>query len=146
MKEFSNGNRYVVEYLATVLDIGPPISFISDVSTSHSNDIFTGSDTVSGFPADIDVHDGRVYSYNANTGFEDGLSVEASVFGSVTMKVGDTLLSLSTFFAATQQPLTAVPTDFAAASWATWGTYVDPTTLVTNFDKWIDYIRVLKIN
>ena len=145
MKEFSNGNRYIVEYLAAVLDLGPPISFFSDVSTSHSDDIIAGTVTVSGFPASIGVQDGRTYGYNANTGFGDGLSVDASVFGSVTIKVGDTLLGLNAFFTANQQALTTVIPDFSASPWATWA-YPDPTALVTHFDNWIDYIRVLKIN
>jgi hypothetical protein len=146
MKEFTNGNRYIVEYLTDVYDLGPPIVAQASISTSHSDDTIANPVTVSGYPASIYVYDGRTYSYSANTGFDDGLEVDAYVSGGVTLKVGDTLLSLSEFFSAVQQPVTAIPVPFSSASWATWGTYTDPTPLVTNLDNWIDYIRVLKIN
>jgi hypothetical protein len=145
MREFSNGNKYVVEYLAPVVDLGPPVSVISQITTSHSNETITNPVTISGFPASIQVLDGRTYSYNANTGFGDGLSVDANVTGLVTIDVGDTMLTLFTFFSVEQQPLTAVPTDFAASSWATWGTYTDPIALVNNLDNWVDFIRVLQV-
>jgi len=46
-----------------------------------------------------------------------------------------------------QQNLTPVPSGiFSSSSYANWNGYVDPTALVTYFDNWIDYIRVLKIN
>jgi len=145
MKEFSNTNRYVVEYLAPVVSLGPPISATTDLETTHSNETLTDPVTVSGYPAVITVYDGRSYSYNANLGFDDGLSVDASVWGTVTLKVGDTLLELSTGFTGNQQPLTTVPVDFTPSVQAKWN-WVDPTSLVTLFDNWIDYIRVLKVN
>jgi hypothetical protein len=147
MKEFSNGNRYVVEYLADVIDPGPPVSFFSDISTVHSNDTILNPVTVSGYPASLNVQDGRSYSYTDGTGLDDGLTVDSLAYGNVTMKVGDVMLSFGTFFTVPQQTLTAVPTGtYASSSYAKWNQYVDPTSLVTQFDNWIDYIRVLKIN
>lgn len=147
LKEFTNGNRYVVEYLADVAELGPPVVFFSDVSTIHSNDTLPNPTTVSGYPAILSAQDARNYSYFGGTVFQDGLTVEASLYGSVTIKVGDTMLNLGTYFTANQQELTAIPEGmFSASPYAKWNQYVDPTSLVANFDSWVDYIRVLKIN
>jgi hypothetical protein len=146
MKEFSNNNRYVVEYLAPVVDPGPPPAVLTEISTLHSNETITDPVTVSGYPAQIEVTDGRSYQYHANIGFEDGLQVDAQVYGIVTIKVGDTLMTLSTLFSAVQQTLTAVATDFSASPYAQWGNYTDPTVLVTSFDNWLDYVRIIKLN
>lgn len=145
MKEFTNNNRYVVEYLVPEFLPSPPIVASTQLSTVHSDIQLTDTVDVSGYPANISVVDGRSYDYNANLGFDDGLKVEASVVGTVTIKVGDTVLSLSAFFTAEQQALTAVPSPFAASSWATWQ-YPDPTTLVASFDNWVDFVRVLRVN
>ena len=135
------------ERTARRIDPGPPVSFFSDISTVHSNDTILNPVTVSGYPASLNVQDGRSYSYTDGTGLDDGLTVDSLAYGNVTMKVGDVMLSFGTFFTVPQQTLTAVPTGtYASSSYAKWNQYVDPTSLVTQFDNWIDYIRVLKIN
>jgi hypothetical protein len=147
LKEFTNGNRYIVEYLEEAQDLGPPVTFNAQVSATHSTDALVNPVTVSGYPANIAVQDLRQYNYADGTGFQDGLEVDAWLFASVTLKVGDTALALGTFFSTTQQNLTSVPSGiFSSSSYANWNQYTDPTALVTHFDNWLDYVRVLKIN
>lgn len=145
LKEFQGGNRYAVFCMAPVLNPGPPVTWISNIFTTHTDETIPNPVFISGFPAHIEVIDGRNYALNGNVGFEDGLSVDGTLIVAVNIKIGDTLLTISYAFATNQQDATAVP-GFAATSQAEWSNYIDNPGMRTAADKVIDWIRIIPLN
>ena len=144
IKEFApGGNRYSIDLLVPILDPGPPISFFSSVSTIHSNEALQNPVSISGYPATVEVVDGREYTFN-RVGFQDGLSASAYVLISVNIKLGDTLVTISQYFSKVQQ--SATPVDgFKSAGKAQWNKYVDPLGMIAAASKWLNFVVIRQL-
>jgi hypothetical protein len=149
MKDFGSANRYIVEFLAEVTDVATT-TFAGDLFTEHSDQTLTSTTLIGGFPASALVSDSRTYTFSTQffpaTG--NALKVDVQVNCVVQVKVGDTLAGLFADFSSVQQDTTPalVTAPFSGSANAAWGNYVDPITLVTACDNWIDYIRIVQVN
>jgi hypothetical protein len=152
--DFGSSTRYVVEFLADAVPATDPPQFFAMLQTEHSNQSLVENGhnqllTISGFPAAVQVSDGRIVDFSTDQ--FSGLnftSVDANAIGLVQIKVGSTVAVLYVSFTAVQQAEKQTKEDapYSASANANWNSMTDPTALVSAVDKWIDYIRVVQVN
>jgi hypothetical protein len=148
IKEFTNDNRYFIRFLAPLIES----EYVNAVvEARHSTDPLPNSNaTISSFPAQIEVSDGR--SYSVNTTFDSSfdltnrLQVIADATLTVQVKVGDTLLIGSVYFTHQDQDDDLGPGEYKAHPKAKYLRYGDPTNLITGLDRWVDYIAIVPQN
>lgn len=145
LKDFGSTDRYIVEFLAGAFP--PSANLVGVLTTEHSNETLTNTISISGFPASVQVGDGRFHSILGDSG-DNSASALAAAFGSVRIKVGATLITFAPGSSVVQQaPTATLPTaPYSGSANAPWGNYVDPLAQVTAIDNWIDYIRIVRVN
>jgi len=145
--DFGSANRYVVGFLTPVE--GDPGAIFAYLNTDHSNETIANPVTISGFPGQISVADGRTYSVSQSfITQKNELEVTADASAFVRVKVGATMLNFFVNFPKLQQAATplADSNQYSALGQAQWGKYIDPIAQVTAVDNYIDYIRIIKVN
>jgi len=87
------GGKYAVIYPIAVWDdnsLGGGL-----FTTVHSDKPFKQNTTISGFPAYISIQDSRDYDLHSDTGTDLSFVVQGRANGTVTIQVGETLVSLT---------------------------------------------------
>lgn len=143
--ELVSGAQFVVQFPASADFTGFTIGFVSAV---HSSDSINGNAVIDGLPAAIQVIDGLNYILSSDGLGEYDFLVTGNVTVSVSVDIGDTIISITNTLQAESNGLPLLTNAHLGASAnavsaAEWNKYVDQTTLVAGLDKWIDYIRVL---
>jgi hypothetical protein len=151
MRQFTVDSHYAVRFLTPMGQDGSVFAFLT---TTHSTDPLPSTNaTIDGFPALIQVIDGRTYSISTeldpNT-FEPTNMFRAVAGATVTVqiKVGDTLLSFFDGLNKTDHEVDLGLNEYRATGQAAYGKYLDPVALMgaQGLDKWVDYIRVIPLN
>jgi hypothetical protein len=142
IRDLGGPNRYALSFLAS----DPAGSFgFASVLTRHTTDTIENPISIDGFDASVDVSDSRSYLIRSD-GAQNIFSVMAIGQCVVNIKVGKTLITLSTSLSAEQQPDTDIGTTPNAVPFAAWDDYIHPTALVNGCDRWLDYIRISPLN
>jgi hypothetical protein len=146
VRELVLGSRYTIVFPAPAVFAGYTFALVSAI---HNSDAFVPNITIDSFPAQVHLSDGLNYTL-----VSDGLGgydfqVTGSATVSVSIDLGDTILSISNTLNA-KDTVTGLPilTDVNipstnAVPFAEYGKYLDKVTLVNALDAWIDYIRVV---
>jgi hypothetical protein len=124
-----------------------------NVSTVHvgANDPFTQNITIDGFPANVSVQDFRHYSLDGQIGTDSTFQVFSGASGSLTIKLGTTLVLFSEQFIRQFTPGNIYETDVDVGDatnirpFAQFGNYRDPLPEVSSVNIIIDYIRILPL-
>jgi hypothetical protein len=141
-----SGDKYTIVFPAPTDLAG---STFGIVSTIHNPDAFTANMTIDSFPAQVQVSDGLNYILNGDavSGYDFIVTGDATV--TVSIDLGDTILSLSDTLTA-KDPVSHLPfltnatiPNANAVSSAENSKYVDKTALTDGLDKWLDYIRII---
>lgn len=145
IRQFTQNKLYAVRWLVP----SEPFGFAAVLETEHNTDALDNPNaTIDGFPAHIDVVDGRRYSL---TGSEvptpqSTLLVEGQAYGLVRIQVGDTRLVLYVSLSQIDHQ-TQFDTDiYRGTTHGSYGRYTDPVALIAGLDKWVDYVRVIPLN
>jgi hypothetical protein len=151
VRQFTVDSRYAVRFLEPVQPDGSVFAFLS---TQHSTDPLPSTNaTIDGFPALIQVNDGRTYAIVTTTDpitFENTnvLRVSGTATVTVQVKLGDTLLSGFESLSKIDHEADLGPNEYRGTAQAAYGKYTDPLSLlgVNGLDKWVDYIRIIPLN
>ena len=151
MRQFSVDSRYAVRFLSPVGQDGDVFAFLI---TQHSSAALPSTNaTIDGFPALIQVSDGRNYAITTEIDlvtFEvtNVFRAIGSATATVQVKVGDTLVSFFDSLENTDHEVDLGPNEYRATGQALYGKYTDPLPLLgpQGLDKWIDYIRIIPLN
>jgi hypothetical protein len=147
IRQFTANNRYAVRWLVP----SQPFGFAAALETEHNPaPLENPNATIDGFPAHIEIVDGRSYSLS---GAEiptpsSTLLVQGQAFALVRIQVGDTRLIIYGNLTQIDQQAEITTDIYRGTSQSTYDRYTDLTTLVgpSGLDKWVDYIRVIPLN
>ena len=145
IRDLASTRRFQVSYLATKngTAIVPAI-----LTTVHSKDPIVNSIEIDGFDASVFVSDGRTYSLLSNflTPADDyTFSVNATASCSVSVKLGETLVTLIGHFSVVQHVAENIGTTPNAVPFANWADYVHPNPQITACNNWLDYVRIREL-
>ena len=141
------GEKYYIFAPAPVEELfGGSISVI----TSHDTRAFSPNININNVPARVSVSDTRSYSLSGDIGTDATFLVQAAASVSITLKIGQTLVSLA---ASVGKPpgFTSFETNeevgaaYNIVPFAAFATYTDPIQQVKAVNDYIDYIRIVAI-
>jgi hypothetical protein len=149
MRQFTVDSRYAVRFL--VPREATSGLFSASLETEHSTDPLPSTNaTIDGFPAQIDIVDGRRYTLSGGDlpTPSSTLLVQGQAYAFIRIKVGDTLVILYASLSQDDHVAELTSDIHRGTSQAAYGRYTDPVTLVgaQGLDKWVDYIRVIPLN
>ena len=151
MRQFTADSRYAVRFLTPRGDDGEVFAILT---TQHSSAALSSPNaTIDGFPALIQVNDGRNYAITTEIDFvtfetTNVFRAVGTASTIVQVKVGDTLVSFYDSLENTDHEVDLGQNEYRATSQAAYGKYTDPLALLgpQGLDKWIDYIRIIPLN
>jgi len=137
-------------YIFAPAPVEAPFGGALSIITSHDTRAFAPNININNVPARVSVQDTRSYTVSGDIGTDAQFIVQAAASISITLKIGDTLVSLGTSvgkppgFASfeTQADVGAATNLVPFASFAT---YTDPIQQVKAVNDYIDYIRIVAI-
>jgi hypothetical protein len=130
--------RYAVSFLAP--NAGGTVRAL--VATVHSNEPLVDPIQIDGFDAILGLSDARSYGLVGPPG-NRAFSVLAQVTCGVHIKLGATLVSVAVGLHVEQQ--SSVHDTLNLVPHAEWADWVHPTAQVNGCDRWLDYVRVIKL-
>jgi hypothetical protein len=148
VRDLVTGQKFHVIFPATMYGT----ETYGSIRTSHATDLPEGSNiTIAGYPAHYYLDENVFYDFSAYNGMSF-FWVGGFVDITVTIDIGGTLISISTYFEMAN-PQTGFPplTDadmgnsFNAAPFANWSRYKDPLSLVRGADKWVDFVKIKEL-
>ena len=141
------GEKYYIFAPAPVEELfGGSISVI----TSHDTRAFSPNININNVPARVSVSDTRSYSLSGDIGTDATFLVQAAASVSITLKIGQTLVSLA---ASVGKPpgFTSFETNeevgaaYNIVPFAAFASYTDPLQQVKAVNDYIDYIRIVAL-
>jgi hypothetical protein len=135
------------EYQLTFLAARNAGAVFATVTTVHSKDALQNPVQIDGFDATVSVTDGRTYQIVSDfiTPGTFNFTVVATAACVASIKVGQTLITVTGVLSQTQQPETNIGNKPNAIPDADWSAYTHPTSLVTGCNNFIDYIRIQQL-
>jgi hypothetical protein len=141
-----SGDRYAIMFPAPAAFAGYTFALVSAI---HNPDAFDSNITIDSFPAQVQVFDGLNYVLSSDGVGGYDFQVTGSAIVSVSIDLGDTIVSISNSLDA-KDAVTSLPilTDANIATAnavpvAQYSKYVDKVGLINALDAWIDYIRII---
>jgi hypothetical protein len=143
VRDLGGSRRFSVSFLTPKTGaVSPAI-----LTTVHNRDPLNNPIEIDGFDASVTITDGRTYSILNNfvSPGDYTFTVAAHASCSVSLKLGQTLLTLIGHIQVVQQDATDIGNKPNAVPHAEWTDWVHPTAQVTACNNWIDYIRVQEL-
>lgn len=143
VRDLGGSRRFEVEFLAP----GTAATLVGILTTLHSKDPLKNPIQIDGFDANLSVTDGRSYTVMTNFVSPGDFTFTVNAFAtcSVSIKAGQTLITVSAHLATVQQPETDIGSTPNAVPDAEWVDYVHPTAQVNGCNRWADYVRIQEI-
>ncbi len=145
-RTFAGENYYI--FLPAPVDelIGGGVTII----TSHDTRAFSPNININNVPARVSVQDTRTYSLSGDIGTEANFIVQAAASVSITLKIGETLVSLATSVGkppgfTSFETNAEVGAAYNIVPFAAFASYTDPVQQVVAVNDYIDYIRIVAI-
>jgi len=147
IRQFTQNKIYAVRWLVP----SEPFGFSAVLQTEHNPDPLESSNAViDGFPAQIDIVDGRTYSLSGTEipTPQSNLLVQGEAFAFVRIQVGDTRLTIYANVTQIDHEAAFTSDIYRATNHGSYGRYTDPVALVgqSGLDKWVDYVRIIPLN
>jgi hypothetical protein len=138
-----SGARYA--FIVPAIRFDPDFGSVA-LEAHHSNEPFTSNITIDSFPARATVEEVVNYTMSGDFGTSGALDVGTYVGLTVTIKLGNTLVS---YFVPLDRYAVQTSTEVGATHnfvpYAEWAKYRDPIDLVKALNNLLDYIRVIPL-
>ena len=147
IREFTQNKLYAVRWLVPSESFG----FSAVLQTEHNPDPLENPNAmIDGFPAHIDIIDGRTYSLSGSEipTPQSTLLVQGEAYAYVRIQIRDTRLIIYANVNQIDHQAEFTSEIYRATNHSSYGRYTDPVTLVgaQGLDKWVDYIRIIPLN